>query len=105
MTETVAIVAADPTPTGPRPHRRAGSGHVVRLVDPTSRVEVDAGTPGMVMVCGERGVDLFAGYLDDAATTDGSFITDEHGATWFITAILPSKPPVERCDSPDAPTM
>ena len=60
----------------------------MRLVDPTTRAEVDAGTPGMIMVAGERGVDLFAEYLDDAATTDRSFVTDEHGATWFLTGDL-----------------
>ncbi len=89
MTETVAIVAADRS--DPPGHDLIGEpvpGRVVCLVDPTSRVEVDAGTPGMIMVSGERGVDLFAGYLDDAATTDRSFITDEHGATWFLTGDL-----------------
>ena len=89
MTETVAIVTADRS--DPPGHDVIGEpvpGREVRLVDPTSRVGVDAGTPGMIMVSGERGVDLFAEYLDDPAATDRSFITDEHGATWFLTGDL-----------------
>ena len=89
MTETVAIVTADRS--DPPGHDLIGEpvpGRSVRLVDPTSRADVDVGTPGMIMVAGERGVDLFAEYLDDPATTDRSFITDEHGATWFLTGDL-----------------
>ena len=40
------------------------------------------------MLAGERGVDLFAEYLDDPATTDRSFVTNEHGVTWFLTGDL-----------------
>ena len=58
----------------------------------------------MIMVAGERGVDLFAEYLDDPATTDRSFVTDEHGATWFLTGDLAVETAEERCDSSDAPT-
>ena len=89
MTETVAIVTADRG--DPPAHDLIGEpvpGRPVRLVDPTTHVDVDAGTPGMIMVAGERGVDLFVEYLDDPATTDRSFVTDEHGATWFLTGDL-----------------
>ena len=89
MTETVAIVTADRS--DPPGHDLIGApvpGRSVRLVNPTTRADVDPGTPGMIMVAGERGVDLFAEYLDDPATTDRSFITDEHGATWFLTGDL-----------------
>ena len=89
MTETIAIVTADRS--DPPGHDLIGEpvpGRSIRLVDRTSLADVDAGTPGMIMVAGERGVDLFAEYLDDAATTDRSFITDEHGVTWFLTGDL-----------------
>jgi crotonobetaine/carnitine-CoA ligase len=89
MTETVAIVTADRSE--PPGHDLIGEpvpGRSVRLVNPTTHEDVDAGTPGMIMVAGERGVDLFTEYLDDPATTDRSFTTDEHGATWFLTGDL-----------------
>ena len=89
MTETIAIVTADRS--DPPAHDLIGEpvpGRSVRLVDPATHEDVEVGTPGMIMVAGERGVDLFAEYLDDPATTDRSFITDEHGATWFLTGDL-----------------
>ena len=89
MTETIAIVTADRS--DPPSHDLIGEpvpGRSVRLVDPTTRADVEPGTPGMIMLAGERGVDLFAEYLDDPATTDRSFITDEHGVTWFLTGDL-----------------
>jgi crotonobetaine/carnitine-CoA ligase len=42
----------------------------------------------MIMLAGERGVDLFAEYLDDPATTARSFRTDDDGTTWFLTGDL-----------------
>jgi carnitine-CoA ligase len=89
MTETVAIVTADRS--DPPCHDLIGEpvpGRSVRLVEPTSCDDVEVGTSGMIMVAGERGVDLFAEYLDDPATTDRSFITDDHGTTWFLTGDL-----------------
>jgi carnitine-CoA ligase len=89
MTETVAIVTADRS--DPPGHDLIGEpvpGRSVRLVDPTTRADVDVGTPGMIMVAGERGVDLFAEYLDDPATTERSFVTDEAGDIWFLTGDL-----------------
>jgi crotonobetaine/carnitine-CoA ligase len=89
MTETIAIVTADRG--DPPSHDIIGEpipGRSVRLVDPTTRADVEVGTPGMIMLRGERGVDLFAEYLDDPATTGRSFTTDEHGTTWFLTGDL-----------------
>ena len=89
MTETIAIVTADRS--DPPGHDLIGvpvPGRSVRLVDATTHADVDVGKPGMIMVAGERGVDLFAEYLGDAATTDRSFIDDEHGGTWFLTGDL-----------------
>ena len=89
MTETIAIVTADRG--DPPSHDIIGvpiPGRSVRLVDPATHEDVEAGTPGMIMVAGERGVDLFAEYLDDPATTDRSFVTDDHGTTWLLTGDL-----------------
>lgn len=89
MTETIAIVTADRS--DPPAHDVIGEpvpGRTVRLVDPATHEDVESGTPGMIMVRGERGVDLFAEYLDDPATTDRSFMTDEHGTTWLLTGDL-----------------
>jgi crotonobetaine/carnitine-CoA ligase len=89
MTETIAIVTADRG--DPPSHDIIGEplpGRAVRLVDPATHEDVESGTPGMIMVRGERGVDLFAEYLDDPAVTDRSFVTDEDGATWLLTGDL-----------------
>ena len=89
MTETTVIVTADRSDP-PRPDiiGEPVPGRVVRLVDPTTHADVEAGEPGMIMLAGERGVDLFLEYLDDPAVTDRSFTTDEHGTTWFLTGDL-----------------
>jgi carnitine-CoA ligase len=42
----------------------------------------------MIMLRGERGVDLFAEYLDDPAVTDRTFTTDDEGVTWLVTGDL-----------------
>jgi carnitine-CoA ligase len=89
MTETVAIVTADRS--DPPTHDLIGEvvgGRVVRLVDPATGEPVGAGEPGMMMIRGQRGVDLFAEYLDDPATTARSFATDAAGRTWFATGDL-----------------
>src|SRR5262249_13873665 len=89
MTETIAIVTADRSE--PPSHELIGEpvpGRSVRLVDPASRADVDPGTPGMIVVAGERGVDLFSEYLDDPVTTDRSFFADDEGTTWFLTGDL-----------------
>lgn len=89
MTETIAIVTADRSdPAAPDVIGEPVAGRTVRLVDPATTEDVEDGTPGMIMVAGERGVDLFAGYLDDPATTDRSFVTDDRGATWLLTGDL-----------------
>lgn len=89
MTETIAIVTADRSV--PPAHDLIGEpvpGRSVRLVDPAGRADVEPGTPGMIMLAGRRGVDLFSEYLDDPATTDRSFITADDGVTWFLTGDL-----------------
>lgn len=89
MTETTAIVTYDRS--DPPTHDLIGEplpDRTVRLVDPTTHDEVEPGTPGMIIVAGERGGDLFAEYLDDPAVTDRSFTTDTDGVTWFLTGDL-----------------
>src|SRR4029079_13454232 len=63
-------------------------GRSVRLGDPVTHDDVAPGTPGMIAVAGERGVDLFAEYLDDPATTERTFLTDDRGTTWLLTGDL-----------------
>lgn len=92
MTETIAIVTADRS--DPPVNDVIGEpvpGRTVRLVDPVTREDVEPGTPGMIMLRGERGVDLFAEYLDDPAVTGRSFVTDDDGATWFLTGDLAAR--------------
>lgn len=89
MTETIAIVTADRS--DPPSHDIIGEplpGRTVRLVDPTTLQDVETGEPGMILLRGERGVDLFAEYLDAPEINDRSFTTDDDGATWFRTGDL-----------------
>ena len=89
VTETIAIVTADRSE--PPLHDVIGAplpGRTLRLVDPTSLQDVEEGTPGMILLRGERGVDLFAEYLDAPEINERSFTTDGDGATWFRTGDL-----------------
>ncbi|MHC1563044.1 class I adenylate-forming enzyme family protein [Actinomycetospora sp. C-140] len=89
MTETTAIVTADRgEPPAPDLIGEPIAGRAVRLVDPATGEEAASGTPGMITLAGERGVDLFREYLDDPAVTERSFTTDEQGGTWFRTGDL-----------------
>ena len=45
----------------------------------------------MIILAGERGGDLFEGYLDDPAVTDRSFHVDDDGVTWFLTGDLAAR--------------
>lgn len=89
MTETTTVVTADRG--DPPSHELIGEpvpGRRVRLVDPSTHADVEPGSPGMIIVAGERGVDLFAEYLDDPAVTDRTFTTDADGVTWLVTGDL-----------------
>ena len=88
MTETVAIVTADAS--NPPIHNSIGTavgGRIIQIVDPVSELECNPGEVGMIMVEGERGVDLFSEYLADPETTDTSFLT-VGTQTWFRTGDL-----------------
>lgn len=85
MTETVAIVTADVQ----QPYTNDVIGHpipgrTVRIVDPETGETVRAGEPGMLLVHGVPGRDLFEAYLDDPATTSRSY-QSENGHLWFRT--------------------
>jgi len=91
MTETVAIVTADDG--DPARHDVIGrpvAGRVVGLIDPATGLEPTPGEPGMINVLGRRGVDLFAGYLDDPMTTERSFVR-EGDREWFSTGDLATR--------------
>ena len=80
MTETIPAVLSD----GVEPPRPDTMGVVtpgceVDLQD-SAGTSVAVGEVGEIVVCGVRGLTLFAGYLDDEATTDASFRGD-----WFLT--------------------
>jgi crotonobetaine/carnitine-CoA ligase len=73
MTETIPAVLTD-SPTEPRPDAMGfvTIGCQVDLHDEAGN-PVDAGTVGEVVVGGEPGITLFAGYLDDPTTTANSY--------------------------------
>lgn len=88
MTETTAVVTAD---LGPEPGRDViGAplpGRDVLLLDPDTARPTAPGEPGVITVRGERGVDLFDGYLDTPEATARSF-SSRGGQTWFSTGDL-----------------
>ncbi|GAA3678527.1 ATP-dependent acyl-CoA ligase [Nocardioides ginsengisoli] len=89
MTETIAIASADlsDAPGHDRIGDPADLGRSTRVVDPVSGVPVPAGTPGLLLVGGTRGVDLFVEYLDDPVTTAGAFERAD-GLDWLRTSDL-----------------
>ena len=80
MTETIPAVltdgAVDPDPSS---MGRVTGDCVVDVHDPDGR-SVDTGVVGEVVVGGERGITLFAGYLDAADITEAAFRGE-----WFLT--------------------
>lgn len=88
MTETVAAVTADTS--DPLRHDVIGhpiNGRTVTIADPDTFTRTAESEPGLLLVRGERGADLFAGYLNDRATTDKSFRV-QGSETWFVTGDL-----------------
>ncbi|MFF0818667.1 class I adenylate-forming enzyme family protein [Rhodococcus sp. NPDC003318] len=95
MTETVAAVTCDTsTPLRhdvighPLGHRR------VAVVDEITGNPAAPGEPGMLLVHGTRGADLFSSYLDDPKTTSSSFTDQADGTSWFRTGDLVATDPV-----------
>lgn len=89
MTETVAIVCADTTQ--PYTHDVIGPplrGRQVKVTDIATGDVASAGASGELVVRGELGVTLFAGYLDAEQTSRA--IRRDGDATWFHTGDLVS---------------
>ncbi|MFE3956042.1 class I adenylate-forming enzyme family protein [Nocardia sp. NPDC059091] len=91
MTETVAIVTAE---LGDNPRcdaigRPADAGRTTAVVDLESGSPAPTGTPGMLLVAGVPGQDLFCEYLDDPATTAAALV-DDGNTTWLRTSDLVS---------------
>ncbi|WP_406724586.1 class I adenylate-forming enzyme family protein [Streptomyces sp. GD-15H] len=94
MTETVAAVTGDTSV--PLRHDVIGDplgGRRVDVVDAATGQPSAPGTPGMLLVHGVRGRDLFSGYLDDPETTGRSFADQADGTSWFRTGDLVSADP------------
>lgn len=77
MTETLPAVLTEPA-DDPRPDSMG-------MVTPGCLVEIH---DGEIVVGGERGITLFAGYLDDPATTTSSFVDG-----WFATGDRATRAP------------
>ncbi|WP_219816213.1 class I adenylate-forming enzyme family protein [Arthrobacter sp. 08Y14] len=93
MTETTAIVTADLSAT-PRSDTIGTviPGREIYLADPVDLVPVAPGTPGVVMVSGQRGITLFCEYLDNPAANDTAFVNVD-GREWFRTGDLAEETP------------
>lgn len=92
MTETIAIVTADVRE--PPAHDVIGPpipGRTIRVVDDDGQ-DVADGEIGELRVRGERGRDLFAGYLDAPEINARAFATDGE-ASWFRTGDLVARAP------------
>ncbi len=88
MTETVAAVTADTSdPLRCDVIGRPLDGRTVAVVDPGTRIGAVVNGPGLLLVRGIRGEDLFSEYLDDPGVTTASFI-DDGNETWFATGDL-----------------
>lgn len=88
MTETTAIVTADLSAT-PRSDTIGTviPGREIYLADPVDFTPVQPGTPGVVMVSGERGTTLFCEYLDNPVANAAAFVK-VNGREWFRTGDL-----------------
>ncbi|MEO5722901.1 MAG: AMP-binding protein, partial [Ilumatobacteraceae bacterium] len=74
MTETIPAVLTEPE-NNPVPDSMG-------FVTPGCAVDL---LDGEIVVGGEPGITLFAGYLEDPATTAASFRSTADGASWFLT--------------------
>jgi crotonobetaine/carnitine-CoA ligase len=84
MTETgPAVITSHPLEAAAEVMGTVTPGCTVELRDPGTGTEVTAGEVGEIVVGGERGHQVFAGYLDDPDTTRRSF-----DGGWFRTGDL-----------------
>ncbi|WP_020661496.1 class I adenylate-forming enzyme family protein [Amycolatopsis benzoatilytica] len=99
MTETLAVVTANPA-EAPDPARigTAVAGRAVRLIDPATGAPVPDGEPGVITVAGRRGVELFAGYLENPQANARAFpplpiAPPSAGQAWLSTGDLARRCP------------
>ncbi|MTD14584.1 AMP-binding protein [Nakamurella sp. YIM 132087] len=89
MTETICIVTYDRSEPPQSDVIGTPADRRVRLIDPVTGEEAGTGVPGEMHVHGERGRDLFAGYLDAPEINARVFEADTDGTeTWFRTGDL-----------------
>lgn len=89
MTETIAVVCAE-DPGAPQPDRIGDPrkmGRAVRIAEPETNRPVPPGDPGMILVQGWPGCDLFQEYLSNPAATTAA-LADLDGQTWLRTGDL-----------------
>lgn len=89
MTETVAMVTAE-RPEGASPNFIGNPslvGRTTAIVDPDSLEPVEAQTPGLLLVAGTPGCDLFQEYLSDPKATSTALVEYGEG-TWLRTGDL-----------------
>ncbi|ANQ74881.1 o-succinylbenzoate--CoA ligase [Rhodococcus sp. 008] len=89
MTETIAIVTAE-SPENASPNfigNPSDAERTTRVVDPDNLEPVPYETPGLLLVAGIPGCDLFAEYLSDPEATSAAFVETE-GQTWLRTGDL-----------------
>ena len=94
MTETVAAVTGDTS--DPLRHDVIGSalgGRRIAVVDPQTGDPRTPGEPGMLLVHGTRGADLFAEYLDAPEVNARGFTDLADGTSWFRTGDLVAADP------------
>ena len=91
MTETVSVVCVegldDPRPDMIGDPRAAG--RTTLVVDPETHTPVSTGTPGVLLVQGRPGCDLFKEYLSDPAITAATLLRMD-GDIWLRTGDLVS---------------
>ncbi|WP_312037634.1 class I adenylate-forming enzyme family protein [Rhodococcus sp. 4CII] len=89
MTETVAMVTAE-RPEDASPNfigNPSWAGRTTAIVDPESLEPVETGTPGLLLVAGTPGCDLFQEYLSDPKATSTALVEYGEG-TWLRTGDL-----------------
>lgn len=97
MTETIAIVTAESSESA-SPNfigNPADAERATAVVDPDNLEPVPNGTPGLLLVAGIPGCDLFAEYLSNPSATSAAFVELE-GRTWLRTGDLVVSTPAGR---------
>ncbi len=88
MTETVTIVTRD---NNSNPSHdtigRAVPGRKILLVDPSTLDPVSSGEPGLLLLGGKRGHDIFQEYLNRPEANKSAFVS-VNGQEWFVTGDL-----------------